>query len=128
MYLLDTSALIGDEQARLPAGLPADGEAAISVITLAELHLGVLAATSDDTRRVRLATLLLAQGFDPLPVTSDVVEHFAGIVISARNAGRKLRPLDALIAATAAAHNLVLVTQDNDFDGLPVVVHLLHQH
>jgi predicted nucleic acid-binding protein len=127
VYLLDTSALIGDEQGRLEDGLPTDGDAAISVVTLAELHLGVLAATSDEHRRVRLSTLLLAQEFDPLPVTSAVAEHFAGLVIAARNLGRKLRPLDTLIAATAAAHSLTLVTQDGDFVDLPVDTHLIGQ-
>jgi len=87
----------------------------------------VLAATTDDVRRTRLRTLLQAQDFDPIPVTAEIAEHFAGLVVAARNAGRKLRPLDTLIAATAAANDLVLLTQDSDFDGLPVRVQVLGQ-
>jgi hypothetical protein len=114
--LLDTSVLIGLEAGRIdPQQIP-DG-AAISVITLSELHLGVLAADDPDERGARLNTLLGAERlFDPIPVDDAVARRFAQIVDTLRRRQRRAPVLDALIAATALEHALVLYTQDRDFE------------
>lgn len=52
--LLDTSVFIAREAGRPLGQLPAD---AISVLTVAELRLGVLLATDSEGRAVRLRTL-----------------------------------------------------------------------
>ena len=58
--ILDTSALIAADLQPLP------GEPATSVISLAELHYGILVAQFDDARAVRLARLVgLQKRFDP---------------------------------------------------------------
>jgi len=59
---------IAREQRR-PLG-PLPDEAAISVMTLAELELGVLAAADPDVRALRADTLALARAADPLPVVT----------------------------------------------------------
>ena len=60
--LLDTSVLIGE---RLP---PDDVEAAISVVSITELHFGVLVADNDDERARRIARLSAIEAtFDPCP-------------------------------------------------------------
>lgn len=116
--LLDTSVLIGIEAGRIePQEIP-DG-AAISVITLSELHLGVLAADDPDERGARLNTLLGAERlFDPIPVDDAVARRFAQIVDALRRRQRRAPVLDALIAATALEHALVLYTQDRDFESI----------
>jgi predicted nucleic acid-binding protein len=114
--LLDTSILIGLEAGRLdPSDVP-DG-AAISVITLSELHLGVLAADDPDERAHRLNTLLAAERlFEPIPIDDGVARRFAQVVDSQRRKKRHSPVLDTLIAATALEHGLTLYTQDMDFD------------
>lgn len=123
--LLDTSVLIGLEAGRVDDAEVPDG-AAISVITLSELHLGVLAADDPDERRHRLTTLLAAERlFEPIPIDDAVARRFAQVVDSLRRRHRRAPVLDALIAATALEHGLTLYTQDSDFvpiEGLPVRV------
>ena len=91
---------------------------AVSVITIGELELGVLAAVDEAVLARRADTLALARGFDPIPVSEPVMAAWAGLVIDCRRAGvhRTVKLTDALIAATAIAHGLPIVTQDEDFD------------
>ncbi len=121
LYVLDTSFFVGQEQRRF-SDVELDGVAAVTVVTLAELHYGVLAATDSKTRSERLLTLVQAQSFEALPANLAAAERFAGLVATSRERGRKLRVQDAWIAAIAAANGGTIVTQDSDFDGLPVDV------
>lgn len=124
--LLDTSfviALARNEEMTID-GPPA--EAAISAVTVCGLHHGVLVA-DDDQRPGRLATLAYAERrFAVLPIDSRVAPHYGRLLAAFRRDGRgRLATADALIAATAAAHDLPLITRDRDFellDGLDVVV------
>lgn len=114
--LLDTSVFVAQEQGRPLGQLP--DEAAISVMTLAELHVGVLVATEAPIRAVRLRTLgRVESAFDPFPVDDAVARAFAELAATARAEGRRPRIVDALIAATALANDLPLYTQDDDFTG-----------
>jgi hypothetical protein len=111
--LLDTSIFIAREQHR-PLG-PLPEQVAVSVVTLGELELGVLAAGDGETRATRAATLHLARAADPLPVSESTMGAFARLVHDCREAGSRPKLLDALIAATAIEHGLPVVTQDEDF-------------
>lgn len=118
--LLDTSVFVGEEQERRLAPLPE--EAAISVMTLAELHVGVLLAKGQRVRAQRLRTLArVERAFDPIPVDDSVARAFAEIVAHARRARRQPMVVDALIAATAVANDLPLYSQDRDFADMPGV-------
>jgi predicted nucleic acid-binding protein len=118
--LLDTSVFVGREQGREMGALP--DEAAISVMTLAELHVGVLLARGQKARAQRLRTLALVERtFEPLPIDDSVARVFAEIVADARRRRRQPRVVDALIAATAVAHDLPLYSQDRDFADMPGV-------
>lgn len=118
--LLDTSVFVGTEQKRDLASLPE--EAAISVMTLAELHVGVLLARGQRIRAQRLRTLArVERAFDPLPVDEAVARAFAEIVADARRRARRPMIVDALIAATAVAHDMPLYSQDRDFGLMPGV-------
>lgn len=114
--LLDTSVFIARERDRPLGALP--DRVCVSVVTLGELELGVLAASDPDTRARRADTLALARQADPLPVGEAVMSAWARLVIDCRRAGitGAVRLTDALIAATAVAHGLPVVTQDVDFD------------
>jgi predicted nucleic acid-binding protein len=118
--LLDTSVFIAREQGRTLDAARLPDEAAVSVVTLAELTLGVHMAQSEEIRARRLATMsALRSAYVPLPVDEEVAAAFAELVAAARRAGRRLRVQDAWIAATARAHAVAVVTQDSDFDDLP---------
>lgn len=121
--LLDTSVFIADEQARPLAADRLPDEAAVSVVTLAELELGVHLASSDAVRARRLRTLQTAQAtYVALAVDTAVASAFAELVATARRAGRRPKVQDTWIAATARAHSVAVYTQDSDFDDLAVDV------
>lgn len=118
--LLDTTVLVAREQGRPLGALPE--ESAISVVTLAELHIGVLLADEPRVRAQRMRSLSeVERSFDALPVGKDVARNFAMIVADARKRGRKPKIMDAWIAATAVTHDLPVYTQDADFDDLAEV-------
>ncbi len=118
--LLDTSTLI--LLARVDPGELPDIPS-ISAITLAELSVGPLVATSAEERAARQAHLQLAEAdFDPIPFDSAAARAFAHVAQSLREAGRKpsARAFDALIAATAISRDLPLHTcNPGDFQGIP---------
>ncbi len=116
--LLDTSIFIAQESGRALGTLPT--AAAISVVTVAELHLGVLMADRPAVRASRLRTLTSVQNiFEPLPIDSEVARAFAEIVAEARRHGRRPKIMDTWIAATAITHGLPVYTQDDDFATIP---------
>ncbi len=117
--LADTSIFIAKERDRPLGELPS--ELAVSVVTIGELELGVLAATDPDARARRADTLALARAADPIPVGEAVMSAFARLVHDCRQAGVRPRVLDALIGATAVQHGLSVVTQDDDFAGIAAV-------
>lgn len=120
--ILDTSIFIATEQRRPLAAETLPDEAAVSIVTLAELELGVHLATSENTRASRLETLRSAQTtYVALPVDHAVASAFARLVAAARQAGRRPRVQDTWIAATALVQRAPIYTQDGDFDGLPDV-------
>lgn len=123
--LLDTGIFIAREVARPLSQLP--DRVAVSVISLGELELGVLAADDGEVRARRADTLALARESDPIPVSESVMTAWAHLVDDCRRAGlhRTVRLTDALIAATAVAHGLPVVTQDADFDQMANAHHLL---
>ncbi|CAB4696638.1 unannotated protein [freshwater metagenome] len=88
---------------------------AVSVITLGELELGVIAAATVEQRARRAETLALARAADTIPINDAVMGSFARLVHDCREHGVKANVLDALIAATAIQHGLPVVTQDDDF-------------
>jgi predicted nucleic acid-binding protein len=118
--LLDTSVLVARETGRAmdTSRVTADTEAAVSVVTVAELHAGVLAATDVETRASRLETLESLGDITVLPIDEDVASAWARLRVLLGGTGRRVNVNDLWIAATALAHGLPLVTQDADFDPL----------
>jgi predicted nucleic acid-binding protein len=120
--ILDTSIFIATEQGRPLTATSLPDFAAISIVTLAELELGVHLAASEDSREVRLRTLRSAQlAYVALPVDQAVASAFARLVAAARGEGRRPRIQDTWIAATALVMDAPVYTQDSDFDDFPDV-------
>lgn len=124
--LLDTSTLILLPRIDDPDKLP--DEPLISTLTLAELTVGPLVATSDADRVARQAHLQQAEAdFNPLPFDARAARAFGAVAMSLRRSDRKprARAFDALIAAVALAHDLPIYTANPDdfagIDGLEVV-------
>jgi tRNA(fMet)-specific endonuclease VapC len=124
--VLDTSTVIMLSRIEDPASLPA--EPVITAVTLAELSVGPLVATTDEERAARQAHVQQAEAdFDPLPFDAPAARAFGRVAASLRRAGRKpsVRAYDAMIAATALSNNLPVYTcNPADFagiDGLTVI-------
>jgi len=95
----------------------------VSVITLAEIQKGIelLAAGK---RRIQLEQWL-KQDLEAwflgriLPVDREVAARWASLVAQGARAGRPLPTVDSLIAATALAYDLSIVTRNTrDFEGI----------
>lgn len=106
--VLDTSVLISEDS-------PGDVEAAISVVSLTELHFGVLLATDDEERARRTDRLAAVEAtFDPLPVTVEVARAWGRLAAAVRQRGGqpRRRQIDLAIAATAAVEQVPLLTHN----------------
>lgn len=120
--LADTSVFIARETLRPISIEDLPERLAVSAITIGELRAGVLAAPDVDIADRRLDTLQAARALDPIPVDEAVAAAWARLRVSLRDRGRRLGVNDSWIAATALAHDLALVTQDDDYDDLPGLV------
>jgi predicted nucleic acid-binding protein len=113
--LLDTSVFIASESGRSINEALLPDEAAISVVTVAELQAGVLSARDVDTRAKRLATLNAVADVETLPIDDAVAAAWARLRVHLAESERRLNVNDLWIAATALANGLPVVTQDDDF-------------
>lgn len=130
-FLLDTN-VISETVRKLPDpgvmgwldSLDAD-QLHVSVLTLGELHKGVL-MLADARRRDRLAQWLATTlpawfGDRVLTIDAAVATRWAQLLAAA---GRPLPAIDSLLAATALHHDLVLVTRNlRDFDFPTLAAH-----
>ena len=127
--MLDTSVFIASESGRPLDVERLPRESAISAVTVAELHVGVLAAKDLPARARRLATLEAVADIELLPVDAQVAASWALLRVHVAQANRKVNVNDLWIAATALAHGVPVVTQDDDFGAIDgagglVVVHV----
>ncbi|MDP9397985.1 MAG: type II toxin-antitoxin system VapC family toxin [Actinomycetota bacterium] len=116
--LADTSLFIAFEQGRPTRSEPPD-ELVISIITLAELRVGVLAARDVRTRGLRMATLSAAESLQPITIDDAVGSAWARMRVALREAGRRMPVNDSWIAATAISLGIPVVSQDHDYDDVP---------
>ncbi len=115
--ILDTSIFIASEQGRSLDVARLPDEAALSVVTLAELMLGVHLAADEATRARRMATLTSVHStYAALPIDEPVAAAFAELVAVARRRGTRPKIQDTWIAATARTQGVPVCTQDSDFD------------
>lgn len=82
-------------------------EIAVSVITIAEVLEGVV----DNQKRLNQAKEFVSQ-FEIIGIDTNIAEEFASQRFSLRKSGNLIDNMDLLIAATALANNLILVTNN----------------
>jgi predicted nucleic acid-binding protein len=116
--VLDTSVFIAQESGRQLRRERLPQEVAISIVTKAELRLGVLAAADVATRDRRLVTLDSIAELHVLPIWGAVERVWAGMRTYLAASGRSVKVNDLWIAATAAAYEMPVITQDRDFYAL----------
>ena len=118
--VLDTNAVIALPRIEDATHLPE--EPLITAVTLAELSVGPLVASTDEERASRQAHLQQAESdFEPLAFDAAAARAFGQVAASLRRSGRKsaARSYDAMIAATALAHGLPIYTcNPTDFEGI----------
>ncbi|MFL6044998.1 MAG: type II toxin-antitoxin system VapC family toxin [Propionibacteriaceae bacterium] len=116
--VLDTSVFIAAESGR-PLHydlLPEEGVS--TVITLAELNVGVLAARESSIRAQRLRTLTRLASMELLGVDTSAAEMWAQMRVYLAERGRRISVNDLWIASIAVSRGLPIVTQDDDFSAL----------
>jgi predicted nucleic acid-binding protein len=104
--LLDTSVLIAAE-----SGL--EEEAAISAVSLTELHFGVLVAADGTARASRVQRLgIIESHFDALPFDAAAARECGRLhaAVAERGGQPRRRAFDLAIAATANVHGVPLLT------------------
>ena len=113
--IADTSVFIARETGRPLAVELFPERVGVSVITIGELRAGVLAASTLEARDRRLAALTEASKLEAIPLDERVAEAWAGLRITLRDAGLRMGVNDSWIAATALAHGVAVITQDQDY-------------
>ncbi|MBX3088635.1 MAG: type II toxin-antitoxin system VapC family toxin [Cryobacterium sp.] len=114
--LLDTSVMIAVE-----TGRPVDYgsmplQQYVCTISLGELYFGVHSAPDAESRSARIATLESMASLVALPVNAEAAAHWGRLRRRLVEAKRRINVNDLWIAAVALAHNLPVITQDDDFD------------
>ena len=123
--LLDTSVFIAAESGRVIEVERLPDEAAMSVVTMAELHAGVLAARDTATRVRRMATVDALRHVEVLPVDADAAQVWAQLRVQLAEQGRRINVNDLWIAATAVSRGLPVYTQDDDFAAVEAMAGLV---
>jgi toxin FitB len=107
-FLLDTSILIQGHSDPLD-------KVAISAVSIAELHFGVLVAPDDEARAQRLQRLaVIEETFFPLPFDTAVARECGRLhaAVARRGGNPRRRAFDLAIAATANVHGVPLLTRN----------------
>jgi predicted nucleic acid-binding protein len=123
--ILDTSVLIAREQGR-PLEHPLPEDVAVSVVSIAELEIGVLVARDAQTRAQRLRTLTEIRSLSAaLPIDERTSSAYAQLAASVLLEKRKPRIQDTWIAATALVNDAEIWTQDADFSDFAQAVEIV---
>lgn len=113
-YVLDTNTLIyffkglGDVSKHMLAQSPS--EIAIPTVVLFELEVGIAKSTSPRKRKSQLQEITALVKVLPFGITES--KSAAQIRVKLEKQGLPIGPYDVLIAATALANNMILVTHN----------------
>jgi len=113
-YVLDTNTLIyffkgiGDVSKHMLAQSPS--ELAIPTVVLFELEVGIAKSTSPRKRKSQLQEITALVNVLPFGITES--KSAAQIRVKLEKKGLPIGPYDVLIAATAMANNMILVTHN----------------
>ena len=124
--LIDASVLIGIERGQLDideavAGLSAEDECLISVITASELLVGVHRAKASRTRARRASFVeFVLDRFPVLPIDVQTARFLARVWAELQSRGRMIGAHDLWLAATCVAHSHALATGNvREFSRVP---------
>jgi len=108
-YMLETSVCVKLLRGRAaPALLPAVSDCVLSVITVAELEVGVLRSVRPTAQR--RAVDAFKELFEVLPWDLETTSHYGEVRVDLEKRGVVIGPLDLLIAAHARRLGATLVT------------------
>jgi len=114
MYLLDSDTLIyslkGDAAVQKQLVLHMNDALKVSVISLMELYYGAFKSerVAGNLAKVRK----IEQHLESVPVGIEVAEIFGMLKSDMESKGTRLDDFDLIIASSALAHNLILVTNN----------------
>jgi tRNA(fMet)-specific endonuclease VapC len=122
-YLLDTNACIGylngraiGIRQRLESMSPSD--VVVCSVVKAELFYGTM--KSPDPARTLARQAVFLEQFESLPFNDDAAEAYGRTRAYLEKRGEVIGPNDLLIASTALAHGVILVTHNtNEFSRVP---------
>jgi predicted nucleic acid-binding protein len=103
-------------------------ETAISIITVAELHVGALSA-GNQARRIEIARWIEDEVMNSfagrvLPLTTDILIDWLQLGQRFAAKGKTRAPADLLIACTARVHDLIVVSRNTrDFANTGIIVY-----
>ena len=114
-YLLDTNTCIFALRNKRPAVADhirrtADGEIAISTVTVAELRFGADKSDDPEVNHDKVSKFLMP--FDILPFDSGAADRYGEIRADLERRGQPIGPLDTLLAAHALSKGLIFVTHN----------------
>jgi len=108
-YMLETTVCVGLLRGRVAAApVPEVSECVLSVITLAELEVGVRRSVRPAAQR--RAVEVFTTFFEILPWDQETTNHYGEIRVDLEKRGATIGPLDLLIAAHARRLGVTLVT------------------
>ena len=87
----------------------------IPVIVMGELAVGFRLGSRREANEAELDRFVAHPAVEVLPVSEDVVNLYAGIVLDLKVAGTPLPANDIWIAAVAARHGATVLTYDGHF-------------
>ena len=90
---------------------------AVSIISVAELYEGVFRSNQPEANEEALEDFVSA--VTVLEVTEDMARRYGEEKARLLRQGTVIGALDLLIAATAQTHDLILLTNDQDFGRIP---------
>jgi hypothetical protein len=123
--LIDTNIFVARETGRSLDLSKIPDELAVSVVTIAELQIGILTAKDATVKSRRLKTYRDALQFNPVDIDQQIAEDWATLRVILRESGRSVSVNDLWIAATALTLGVPLITQNQDLVGLPNIETIL---
>lgn len=90
----------------------------IPVIVMGELAVGFRFGARREANEAELAQFAAHPVVEVLPVSEDVINLYAGIVVDLQRAGTPLPANDIWIAAVAARHGATILTYDGHFKSI----------
>jgi len=115
MFLLDTDTIIynmkGNEAIKKNLRHHIDAAMKISVITLMELYYGAYKSNKLSSNLAKVRTI--ENTFEIISNGKESAENFGMLKASLEKSGTRLDDFDLIIASSALAHNLTLVTNNS---------------